>query len=129
MIIGTGIDMELVERFSGKNPSNSGRFLRKIFTDEELNYSFLGSSSDQHLAARFAAKEATIKALQSISHRGVLTLKEIEVVMSHKIPAVVIHSTLYSDITLHLSLTHTSNMAAAIVIAELTKKKNGPESE
>ncbi len=65
MIIGTGIDMVEISRI--KNAAKKWRkiFLLKIFTDKELEYSNEKTSSYQHLAARFAAKEAVLKALGS----------------------------------------------------------------
>ena len=65
MIIGTGIDMVEISRI--KNAAKKWRkiFLLKILTDKELEYSNEKTSSYQHLAARFAAKEAVLKALGS----------------------------------------------------------------
>lgn len=65
MIIGTGIDIVEISRI--KNAAKKWRkiFLSKIFTDKELVYSSEKTSSYQHLAARFAAKEAVLKALGS----------------------------------------------------------------
>jgi len=57
----------MVEISRIKNAAKKWRkiFLLKIFTDKELEYSNEKTSSYQHLAARFAAKEAVLKALGS----------------------------------------------------------------
>ncbi len=63
MIIGTGVDIVEVSRIKKAAIKWKENFLKKIFTDKELNYSEERSASYQHLAARFAAKEAVLKAL------------------------------------------------------------------
>lgn len=63
MIIGTGVDIVEVSRIKNATLKWKEDFLRKIFTDKELEYSKHRSTSYQHLAARFAAKEAVLKAL------------------------------------------------------------------
>lgn len=62
MIVATGID--IVEVFRMRDAVNKwGKsFLAKIFTDKEIKYSNSRRFSHQHFAARFAAKEAVIKA-------------------------------------------------------------------
>ena len=62
MIVGTGvdiIDVERIRRLAEKSP----RFLSRVFTPEEIEYSSGKANKYQHLAARFAAKEAFFKAL------------------------------------------------------------------
>ena len=65
MIIGTGIDIVEISRIKNAAKKWQKNFLLKIFTDKELEYSNEKTSSYQHLAARFAAKEAVLKALGS----------------------------------------------------------------
>ena len=65
MIIGTGIDIVEISRIKNAAKKWQKNFLLKIFTDKELEYSNEKTSSCQHLAARFAAKEAVLKALGS----------------------------------------------------------------
>ena len=62
MIVGIGMDIievERIEKLAKKNP----RFLKRVFTDEEIDYCNGKKNKYQHLAARFAAKEAFFKAL------------------------------------------------------------------
>ena len=59
-ILRTGIDLIEVSRFSGQSPEIRARFNARVFTEAELAYC---KGQDQHLAGRFAAKEAVSKAL------------------------------------------------------------------
>ena len=65
MILGTGIDIVEVSRIKNAAIRWKKNFLKRIFTERELSYSNQRSASYQHLAARFAAKEAVLKALGS----------------------------------------------------------------
>jgi holo-[acyl-carrier protein] synthase len=62
MVIGIGIDIievERVKKLAEKHP----RFLERIFTPREIDYCLQKRNKYQHLAARFAAKEAFFKAI------------------------------------------------------------------
>jgi len=63
MIIGIGIDIIEIERIKESVDKFGDHFLNKIFTDNELEYCMSKANKYQHLAARFAAKEAVSKAL------------------------------------------------------------------
>ncbi|MFC1807057.1 holo-ACP synthase [Candidatus Omnitrophota bacterium] len=63
MILGTGVDIIEVSRIKNAAIRWKESFLKRIFTDNELKYSNERTTSYQHLAARFAAKEAVLKAL------------------------------------------------------------------
>jgi holo-[acyl-carrier protein] synthase len=63
MIVGTGVDIVEISRIKNAAKKWDKNFLGRIFTDKELEYSNEKVSSYQHLAARFAAKEAVLKAL------------------------------------------------------------------
>jgi holo-[acyl-carrier protein] synthase len=73
-----GVDIENVPRFDKYRLARDSAFLRKIYTDEELEYCFSKERPAPHLAARFAAKEAVIKALSGLDVSGVRH-REIEV--------------------------------------------------
>lgn len=62
MIIGTGIDIVEIDRFRDAVKKWDRSFLGKIFTSREIGYSTKRRFKDQHLAARFATKEAVLKA-------------------------------------------------------------------
>jgi holo-[acyl-carrier protein] synthase len=62
MIFGTGVDIVEIERVRDAIEKWGENFLTKIFTPREIRYSNSRRFSHQHFAARFAAKEAVIKA-------------------------------------------------------------------
>ena len=62
MIFGTGVDIVEVFRMRDAIDKWGDGFLKKIFTDREIGYSNSKRFSCQHFAARFAAKEAVVKA-------------------------------------------------------------------
>ncbi|MEK6567690.1 MAG: holo-ACP synthase [Candidatus Omnitrophota bacterium] len=78
MISGTGIDIIEISRIKNAVRRWKDSFLRRIFTENEINYSQARKFSYQHLAARFAAKEAVLKAIGDASIYRI-NLKEVEV--------------------------------------------------
>jgi len=62
MIFGTGVDIVEVSRMRDAIENWGENFLSKIFTRNEIEYSNSKRFSPQHFAARFAAKEAVVKA-------------------------------------------------------------------
>ena len=62
MILGTGVDIVEVFRMRDAVDKWGDNFLLKIFTPREIDYSNSRRFSHQHFAARFAAKEAVVKA-------------------------------------------------------------------
>lgn len=63
MIYGIGIDIVQISRFKRVVDRWGDRFVNKIFTSEEINYSKSKSFPEESLAGRFAAKEALFKAM------------------------------------------------------------------
>ncbi len=63
MIIGSGIDIVETARIEKAMQRWGDGFLTRVFTGEEIAYSRSKKFSPQHFAARFAAKEAVVKAL------------------------------------------------------------------
>lgn len=124
MIVGHGVDLVEVARLSSSIERFGDRFLERVFTRTEREYAGHGPRRDEHLAARFAAKEAVFKALGSGWAQGA-GWTDIEVVReaSGK-PGLVLHGKA-AELALglgatrwHLSLTHTGSTAMASVIAE-----------
>lgn len=77
-IIGLGIDATDLPRVRAVFERYGERFLRRVFTDGEIAYCTRQRDPVPSLAGRFAAKEATMKALGTGHSRGVLW-KDIEV--------------------------------------------------
>ena len=63
MIIGTGVDITEVKRLKEAVEKWGNYFLGRVFTKQELENALTRGSYYQHLAGRFAAKEAVFKAL------------------------------------------------------------------
>ncbi len=78
-IIGHGVDLVEVARFSELLDRHAERFVQRIFTEGEATHAVGSRRRAEHLAARFAAKEAVLKALGTGWSDGVLWT-EIEVV-------------------------------------------------
>lgn len=77
MILGVGTDIIENERISSAYEKYGDRFLRRVYTAREIEYSFSHRDPVPHLAARFALKEAAIKAF-NLRRSGALNLREIE---------------------------------------------------
>jgi len=78
MVIGIGIDIIEIERIKKSVEKFGDLFLNKIFTETEKEYSLTKKNQFQHLAARFAAKEAIAKALATGWSKG-FRWKDIEI--------------------------------------------------
>ena len=126
-ITGTGIDTIEVERIERAiaRPLTGERFRARVFTEGEILYcESRGRGRFQSYAARFAAKEATMKALGTGWNRNV-GWSEIEVVRQRgQAPTIKLQGKAAAFASrrkiarFHLSLTHTSATAIAHVIAE-----------
>src|SRR5713226_4619296 len=75
---GIGVELALISRLREVVQRWDERFLRRVFTDEEIAYCRRRRDPIPHLAARFAAKEATLKALGTGLSMGV-NWRELEV--------------------------------------------------
>jgi holo-[acyl-carrier protein] synthase len=78
-IIGLGFDATDIPRIRDTVARHGDRFLHRVFTDEEITYCMRHRDPAPSLAARFAAKEAAMKAIGTGHSRGVLW-KDIEVI-------------------------------------------------
>ncbi len=78
MVIGLGIDIIEIDRIQKSIEKFGDKFLKKIYTANELKYCLEKQNKFQHLAARFAAKEAVYKALESGWEKGT-TWQDIEI--------------------------------------------------
>ncbi|MCS7258085.1 MAG: holo-ACP synthase [candidate division WOR-3 bacterium] len=120
-IFGLGIDLIEVGRIKNAISRFSDRFKNRVFSPEEQE--FCESRANKYLAyaARFAAKEAFSKALGT-GLRGKILWREIVVIDNEKAPP---HlevrgkaKEILKNRQVFLSLTHTTNYAAAVVIIE-----------
>jgi holo-[acyl-carrier protein] synthase len=124
MILGIGSDLAEVDRIRASRLRFGDRFLRRVFADSEIAYALSKANLDERLAARFAAKEAGMKALGSGLSGGV-TWKDFTV---HREPSgrpILLLSGTAARLAAargvarsHLSLTHTAAHAMAVVVME-----------
>ena len=70
-IIGTGLDATEIPRIAAAIDRYGDRFVRRVFTEEEIAYCRRHRDAASSFAARFAAKEAAMKALGTGHSRGV----------------------------------------------------------
>src|SRR5215213_12028463 len=89
-ILGLGFDATDIPRIASAVERYGDRFLRRIFTEREIAYCTRRRDPVPHLAGRFAAKEAAMKALGTGHSRGVLW-KDIEVVRGSGPPQLRLH--------------------------------------
>src|SRR6202047_357500 len=78
MIVGTGIDIAEVPRIAQTIARHGDRFLQRVFTEGERGYCESKANRVERYAARFAAKEAAMKALGTGWNHGV-TWRDVEV--------------------------------------------------
>ena len=72
MIVGTGIDIAEVPRIAQALARHGDRFLHRVFTEGEIRYCDSKANRVERYAARFAAKEAGMKAIGTGKSAGVL---------------------------------------------------------
>src|ERR687891_314102 len=117
--MGAGIGLDLIEiarleRALARRPALADR----VFTKAELNFAAARPKPGQHLATRFAAKEAALKALGL----GGLRLHEVEVTGGgDEPPGIELHGRAAEvaaerGVELEVSLTHSRELAAAVVV-------------
>lgn len=124
MIVGTGIDIAEVPRIAQSIERFGDRFLRRVFTEGEIRYCDAKANRVERYAARFAAKEAGMKALGTGWNHGV-TWRDVEVSRAPGgRPSIAFHGKAAEFAaklgTKHiaLSLTHSEQYAIAQVILE-----------
>ena len=124
MILSIGIDIVEVYRIR-QTIARTPRFAERVYTVAEREYcDAKGKAAAQSYAARFAAKEAFLKALKT-GWRGRITWQDIEVVSdADGAPSLKIHGEALNILTdlaanrVHLSISHTTEHAIAEVILE-----------
>ena len=128
-MIGVGVDMVYVPQLDNQLQDVASVFVQETFTAKERQYSSQNHSGkpQRHLAARFAAKEAFMKAWASLSIGKPLayknpSLKDIEVCNDpYGRPYLLLHGVFQQQLqnyTYRLSLSHDGDYAIAFVVLQ-----------
>jgi holo-[acyl-carrier protein] synthase len=124
MIVGTGIDITEVPRIREVIERHGERFLKRVFTEGEIQYCESKANRVERYAARFAAKEAGMKAIGTGWNHGV-RWRDLEVARKPGArPTLLLHgkaaefAAKLGATNIALSLTHTAEQAFAQVILE-----------
>lgn len=124
MIVGLGLDIAEVDRIAAAISRRGAAFLDRLFTPREVSYCESHKNKFERYAARFAAKEAAMKALGTGWGRGV-RWRDIEVANApggkptlRLEGAARAHSERLGVKRISLSITHSGNLALAEVIFE-----------
>jgi holo-[acyl-carrier protein] synthase len=117
MINGVGVDIVEIKRLKRAINRWDDAFLNRVFTKRELDYSHSKKFPYQHLAGRFAAKEAVFKALGN----SILDFKDIEIIndkqgkpscrLKHRIKGL-------KDKDIFISISHGKEYAVAQAVVE-----------
>lgn len=110
-----GIDIQDIESFRKRPFEENRKFYERIFTPDEIAYCTAKSGASSHFAARFAAKEAVMKALDPRK----ITQRSIEVViLPGGKPEAVLHNKniLPDDHEIKISISHSGSQATAVAI-------------
>ena len=117
MIIGTGVDITEVRRLRQAIEKWGEDFLNRVFTKDELENAKTRGSLHQHLAGRFAAKEAVFKALGDAK----LSWKDVQILNDKEgKPYCRILNQRNKNVVVHISISHVKNYATAFAV--ITKK-------
>ncbi|MGA3294638.1 MAG: holo-ACP synthase [Candidatus Acidiferrales bacterium] len=124
MIVGLGLDIAEVDRIEAAIRRHGAPFLERLYTPSEVTYCESHKDKFERYAARFAAKEAAMKALGTGWSRGV-RWRDIEVAREPSGKPTIRLEGVAQQIAqrmgvknISLSITHSGNLALAQVIFE-----------
>ena len=124
MIVGIGTDLAEVPRIQKSIDRYGDRFLSRIYTEAEIAYAKRKANAAERFAARFAAKEAGMKALGTGLRNGI-TWRDFEVINEPSgRPGLRLYGAAFEIAArlgarrISLSLTHTAELAMAVVVLE-----------
>ena len=116
--IGCGVDVVELARFRRAMERGGRAFMRRVFTKREEAFARARRRTTLlHLAGRFAAKEAVIKAMSQIDPTRMLAMNEVEV-RNDRLgrPHVILHDGRRRRVSVHVSLSHVDTVAVASAI-------------
>ena len=116
---GCGVDVVELSRFKRSLVRGGAAFMRRIFTKREEAYAKSRRRTTLlHLAGRFAAKEAVIKAVSQVDPGRLLMMNQVEV-RNDRLgrPSILLHDGRRGRLQVHVSLSHVDTVAVASAIA------------
>lgn len=120
-IQGIGVDVVDVKRMKVALDTWGPGLIRKMFTDTEIAYCRSKKKPHEHFTARFAAKEAVSKAMET-GWSGKFRWRDVEVVNDASgAPKVILHDFVAEQLSqcrVHVSLSHTENTVVAFAVIE-----------
>lgn len=132
MIFGVGVDLVEIARIEESLARHGERFEKKVFTDVEQEYCRRMPVPAQHFAARFAAKEAFLKALGTGWAKGI-TWRDVGIVnLPSGMPSLVVTGRALEIAhergvgAMHVSLSHSRGHAVAVVVLERAHSDSTP---
>jgi holo-[acyl-carrier protein] synthase len=131
---GVGTDIVAVGRIAALMREGGAAFLKRWFTTREIDYCSSKAVPSRHFAARFAAKEAVVKALP-VAWDGPLPWRFIEIVNDQRgVPSVSLSGAILDAATragvgeIRVSLSHCSEYATAIALVTVTGDRAATET-
>jgi len=125
-ILGIGVDVVDVVRMKEALQRQGERFLSKVFTPAEVRYCASKKKPHEHFAARFAAKEAVGKAIET-GWSGLFRWKDVEVMNEPSgAPRIILHNKMAQKLReerVHLSLSHSESTVIAFAVIESVDTK------
>lgn len=135
MIVGIGIDLVEIERIKRAAERRGERFLGRIYTPVEVEYCKSMKRSEQHLAGRWAAKEAAAKALGT-GIFGSIRFRDIEITNDEKGKPLLALTGDAARIAgelgaarFHVSIAHSDTHATAVVVMESVEGVEGNKAK
>jgi holo-[acyl-carrier protein] synthase len=123
MIIGIGVDIVDIKSFT-RSFNKSKRFRQRVFTEKEIKYCESKNNKYQHYAARFAAKEAVMKAIGTGWDKSI-QWKQIEILnLENGRPVLLFYGKIKERMTennsiCYISLSHSETQSIAYVVLEV----------
>lgn len=106
-----GVDIIEIDRF--REHGRDSAFVRRVYTEREIEYCFGFADPAPHLASTFAGKEAVYKSISSVCE---LPVESIELLRAATgAPIVVLHG--HYELQVRVSLSHSSSLAVAVALA------------
>jgi len=115
---GCGIDVVELPRFERALKRGGAAFMRRVFTAQETAYATARPRTRLlHLAGRFAAKEAVIKAVSQVDPGRLLAMHQVEI-RNDRLgrPRIILHGRGRARLKVHVSLSHVDTVAVASAI-------------